>query len=137
MDPGVSGQDGADAPYWQGLRDGRLMLPKCDGCGRWMWPAGRRCGTCGTIGIHWIECAPRASVFSWTRTWHRFAGTEGLELPFTSVVAEIDDCGIRLLGRLDDPDRIDPRIGESLTGRIDATVVGDRAIPTIVWRRAA
>ena len=79
----------------------------------------------------------RATLYSWTRTWHRFGLTEGLDLPFTSVVAAVDGCGIRLYGRLDDPDRIDPRIGEPLSGRIGETRVSDRAIPTIIWSRSA
>ena len=133
----MSSQDGADAPYWQGLEAGRLVLPRCEGCGRWIWPAARRCGVCGSTDMHWIERPMRASLFSWTRTWHRFAGTESLDLPFTSVVAEVDDCGIRLLGRLDDPDRIDPVVGEPLVGRPDATIVGADRIPTIIWSRQA
>lgn len=133
----MSRSDGADAPYWDGLAAGRLLLPRCDGCDRWMWPAGRRCGACGSIDVHWKERPMTATVFSWTRTWHRFGLTEALDLPFTTVVAEIDDCGIRLLGRLDDPDRIDPAVGERLTGRPGETIVGDDHIPTILWRRVA
>ena len=77
----------------------------------------------------------KATVFSWTRTWHRFAMTESLDLPFTSVVAEIDDCGVRLLGRCDDPGCENPQIGEALTGHLGETVVGDNHIPTIIWSR--
>lgn len=79
----------------------------------------------------------RARVFAWTRTWHRFGLTESLELPFTSIVAQVDDSEIRLLGRLDDPDRIDPVIGEPIAGRAGSTQVGSRAIPTILWSRSA
>lgn len=133
----MSRQDDADAPYWQGLEEGRLMLPRCGGCERWIWPAGHRCGACGTVGLTWAERPLVASVFSWTRTWHAFGGAETLGLPFTSVLAEIDDCGIRLLGRLEDPDQIDPRIGERLVGQIGATPVENDSIPTIIWSRAA
>lgn len=77
----------------------------------------------------------RAHIFAWTRTWHRFGLTEGLELPFVTIVAEVEGCGIRLYGRLDDPERIDPEIGARVTGRIGETQVGDRAIPTIIWSR--
>jgi hypothetical protein len=79
----------------------------------------------------------RGAVFSWTRTWHRFGLTESLDLPFTSVLAEIDDCGVRLLGRLEDPDQVDPRIGEALVGALSETVVGDDRPPVILWRRSA
>lgn len=127
--------DGADAPYWNGLAEGRLLLPRCDDCGRWMWPAGHRCGHCGVANIHWVERQPSATVFSWTRTWHRFGLTESLDLPFTTVLAEVDDCGVRLLGLLDDPHQVDPMIGDRLIGRHGVTVVGEDHIPTIIWSR--
>ena len=129
--------DGADAPYWQGLSEGRLLLPRCGGCDGWLWPAAHRCGACGATSVHWVERAMRATVFSWTRTWHRFGGTEAFELPFTNVLAAVDDCGIRLLGRLEGSDSAAPAIGEPLVGRPGETVVGDDRIPTILWSRAA
>lgn len=129
--------DGADAPYWAALEAGRLSLPRCGGCGRWLWPAGHRCGACGHIGVEWQDVEMRAKVFSWTRTWHRFGLTESLELPYTSVVAEIEGTPIRLMGLLDDPDRVDPQIGEPLVGRPAHTQVGEDAIPTIIWSRSA
>ena len=128
---------GEDAPYWQGLNDGRLMLPRCGGCGGWRWPAGHRCGSCAHIGMEWVEQPLEASVFAWTRTWHRFALTEGLDLPYTNIVAELSGSGVRLMGLLDDPDQINPTIGESVTGRIGRTQVGDRSLPVIIWSRSA
>lgn len=113
------------------------MLPRCDGCERWIWPAAHRCGACGGAGVHWEERAMTATVFSWTRTWHRFALTEAIDLPYASVLAEVENCGVRLLGRLDDPDRVDPVIGEPLTGRIGETIAGENRIPTIIWSRTA
>ena len=79
--------DGADAPYWIGLAEGRLVLPRCTGCQRWMWPAGHRCGHCGGGEVEWLERSPAATVFSWTRTWHRFGLTEALDL-MREVVTE-------------------------------------------------
>lgn len=77
-----------------------------------------------------------ATVFSWTRTWHAFGGAESLGLPFTTVLAEIDDCGIRLLGRLEDPDRVDPVLGQKLVGRAGTTTVDNDSIPVIIWSRS-
>lgn len=128
--------DGADAPYWEGLAAGHLLLPRCADCSRWLWPAVSRCGHCGSGDIAWVERAMTGTIFSWTRTWHRFALTEDLELPYVSAVVTVDDCGIRLLGRIDDPDRIDPLIGEPVHGRIGKTHVAGRDIPTIIWSRS-
>lgn len=85
----------------------------------------------------WEERALRATIYAWTRTWHRFGLTECLDLPFVSIVAVIDDCGIRLMGRMDDTPLADPVIGEAVAGRIGFTQVGDDAIPTIIWSRTA
>lgn len=133
----MSRLDGADRPYWEALADGRLLLPRCDECGHWLWPAGHRCGACGHLGMRWEERPMAATIFTWTRTWHPFDGTQSLEVPFTTVLAEIDDCGIRLLGLLDDPDRVDPRIGEPISGRPGHTMNEGDAIPTILWSRTS
>jgi len=134
---GMSLREGEDTPYWEGLEAGRLMLPRCAGCQAWRWPAGHRCGQCGHSGMAWVEQAMAATVFSWTRTWHRFGLTEGLELPYTNVVAQLTGSGIRLMGLLDDPAAVNPAIGEALTGRIGSTRVGSRHLPVIIWSRSA
>jgi len=133
----VSVRDGADAPYWNGLDAGKLMLPRCRGCGAWRWPAGHRCPDCGTTGMDWVEQPMAATIFSWTRTWHGFGGAESLDRPFVSIIAKLDESGIRLMGRMDDPDRVDPVIGDAVTGRMGTTHAAGRAIPTIIWSRTA
>lgn len=130
------GRDGTDAPYWQGLEAGKLMLPRCDSCGHWQWPATSRCSQCAAHNFSWIEMPMAATIFSWTRTWHRFGLTEALDLPFVSIVASVNGCGIRLLGRLVDNDRLDPVIGEAVMGTPGATMIEGRSIPTIIWHRS-
>jgi hypothetical protein len=135
MDSRMTMTTGEDAPYWQGLNDGKLLLPQCSDCHSWRWPAGHRCGTCLAIGMTWVEQEMKGTIFSWTRTWHRFGMTEGFDLPYTNIVAQIDGCAIRLMGLLDDPAQIDPRIGEPVSGRIGRTAVGERSLPVIIWSR--
>lgn len=133
----MSRRDGEDAPYWEALANGKLQLPRCEGCDRWVWPATHRCSACGALGVNWVDLPMKGTVFSWTRTWHRFGYTESLDLPFTTVLVTVDGCGIRLLGRLDDPGQVDPRIDEALVGRPGETIVGTDRIPTIIWSRCA
>lgn len=128
--------DGPDQPYWEALADGRLLLPQCSACGAWQWPAVDRCGSCASDNIVWVERAMEGEIFSWTRTWHRFDLTETLDLPFVSVVVAVADCGIRLMGRLEDDNEADPVIASAVVGRPGHTKVLDRNIPTIIWARA-
>lgn len=131
----VTGQLGAEEPYWDGLIAGKLVLPRCKGCGKWHWPAVWRCGECGSWDHEWIEQPFEGTVFTWSRTHHRFAGTEGLDLPYTVLLVELDGTGIRLQGLLEgDPTGL--KIGAKVTGHAARTPFADTSIPSIRWSLA-
>jgi len=124
----------ADAPYWEGLRNGRLMLQKCEACGHWQWPAVFRCSDCGTWSPPWREIAPKGTLFSWTRTWQAFPGLEPLGLPFISVLVALDEAdGHRLMGTLAGDDA-GIAIGKPVKGEIIERTLGGQTMPTVVWR---
>lgn len=127
---------GLDAPYWNGLAQGVLTLPRCGGCGRWQWPVVARCSECGHWGSSWHERPLLGRIYSWTRTWHRFAGTESLPLPYVTALVEIDGTdGKRLMGLIEhvaDQDAVP--IGAAVTGRIGSTTYGEEDVPVILWR---
>lgn len=130
----VTGQLGAEEPYWDGLAAGKLMLPRCKGCGKWHWPAVWRCGECGSWDQEWLEQDFSGTVFTWNRTHHRFPGTEGLTLPYTALLVELGN-GIRLQGLLEG-DESDLRIGAPVAGKPARTPFGDVSIPSIRWSLA-
>ena len=135
----VTGQPGAEGPYWDGLAAGRLVLPRCAGCGTWHWPAVWRCGACGSWDHAWHEQPLAGSVYSWTRTHHRFAGTEGIDLPFVTLLVGLDAVPVRLQGLLEGGDtgvEGGLAIGAKVTGRTATTRYGADAIPSIRWTLA-
>ena len=132
----VTGQLGAEGRYWDALAEGRLELPRCAGCGRWHWPAVWRCGDCGSWEHGWTATRLAGSVFSWTRTWHKFGGAEGLETPFVTALVTLADAPVRLLGVVEG-DETALRIGAPVSGRVGRTPFGEAAIPAIRWSLAA
>ena len=131
----VTGQLGAEGPYWDALAQGRLMLPRCNGCGKWHWPAVWRCGACGSWDHAWHEQPLAGTVFTWTRTHHRFAGTEGLDLPYATALVLLDAVPIRLNGLIEG-DESALAIGAAVTGRTAFTQFGKDKIPSIRWNLA-
>jgi uncharacterized protein len=131
----VTGQLGAEGPYWDALSEGQLLLPSCRDCGTWHWPAVWRCGACGSWQQDWHELRLTGSVFTWTRTHHRFGGTEGLALPYVTALVSLADVPVRLQGLIEG-DEADLHIGAAVTGRIDRTRFGDEHIPSIRWSLA-
>ena len=126
--------DGPEAPWWQGLAAGRLMMPRCRDCGRWYWPAVYRCGACGSWEQGWEAVAPRGVIYTWTRTHQNFQGLDRIRHPFASVVVTVDDVGVQLMGMLALAAADTPvAIGDRVTGRFDWIEARRGTIPVLVW----
>jgi len=124
---------GADGPYWQALAAGQLKLPRCNGCGHWHWPAVFRCGECGSWDQQWHDVEPRGTVFSWTRTWHPFDGSEKIGVPYVSLIVELPQCGGRRLLGLLEGDATGLAIGAPVVARVSETEVWGDRIPSLRW----
>jgi uncharacterized OB-fold protein len=131
----ATGQIGAEGRYWDALDEGRLELPRCKGCGKWHWPAVWRCGECGSWEHEWVEQPMAGTIFTWTRTHHRFGGTEGIAVPYVTVLVELDAVPIRLQGLLEGEEQ-GLKIGAKVTGRVDRTSFGEARIPSLRWKLA-
>lgn len=128
-------QGAVDAPYWAGLRQGRLLVQCCSGCGAWHWPAVWRCSTCGTWDPVWTEVPARGEIFSWTRTWHAFGGSP-LKPPFVIAVVSLSFAGgRRLVGNLVGPET-GLRIGAPVMGEFTSIDGTRQTVPVLRWRLA-
>ncbi|WP_219933822.1 Zn-ribbon domain-containing OB-fold protein [Streptomyces sp. NWU49] len=129
--------DGPDRPYWDGLRRGELRIPRCRDCSRHVWAPQRICPGCRGAAFDWPVVAPTATVFSWTRTWHPFLPELADHVPYTVVLARLDEVpSVRLLGMLVD-DESTLRIGAALHGVIQPAGPLTHDTPVLRWRLSA
>ena len=108
----------------------------CQGCGKWQWPAVSRCGDCGMSDPEWRDLPFEGVVFSWTKVHYPFAGTEGIGVPFVTVLAALPQAGNRRLLGLFEGDEATLDFDLRLKGRAAETKFGNRMIPSIRWRLA-
>ena len=85
--------DGADRPFWQGLRQREVRVQRCQDCGACQLPAARFCARCRSEISEWHAVAPRGVVETWC-VFHR-GYFDGLEVPYTVIQVQLD-CGVRL-----------------------------------------
>lgn len=129
--------DGLDAPYWDGLAEGRLLLQHCAGCGTWIWGPQWACPSCRALEPGWDEVPPAGVVFSWTRTHQPFVPEFREVLPYVTVLVELPDAGgRRVLGLLLDDDGADPVIGERVRGVIQPPSDLTSGHAVLRWKRA-
>lgn len=100
------------APFWEGLRRGQLMLPRCPRCGRFQWYPQAMCPGCRHIGLEWVPVAPYGRVYTYTILRRSFVpGFEG-RLPLIIAFVEMEEApGPRLITNLIDADEDEVAVG--------------------------
>ena len=86
------------APWWDALREHRVVLQRCEVCSKRRFPRVPSCPWCGTPGGVDDEVDARGRVYSWIVVHRALTGTH--EVPYTVAVVELEG-GPRLLGRLE------------------------------------
>lgn len=117
---------GMDLPHHEGLRDHRLVLPRCESCDTWTWPPDVICWNCHTFGLGWTEVEPRGRIYSWTRVWHAARPELTSSLPYIVVLVELPHAShVRLIGNLLGPGDQEVRCGTSVTGVFEDSPTGE------------
>jgi uncharacterized OB-fold protein len=77
--------------YWDGLRDRKLLMPRCDACGKYWFPPSLLCPHCNATKWTWTSTSGRGRIFSYVvyhRVYHPgFAD----EVPYAVAVIELDE----------------------------------------------
>lgn len=117
-------------PFWDALREHRIVIQRCDDCARWVHYPRIRCPYCGSGALTFAPVEPRAMLHSFTVARQATAPQFAAEVPQKIAIVELD-CGVRLTTTLvtDDPDSIRP--GAALDAVFDD---GDDGITLLRFR---
>ena len=86
-------------PYWDGLKEGRLLFQKCGDCGTIRHYPRQVCENCFSMEVDWIESSGNGKVHSWTVSQHAFHLSFKDDLPMTFVTVDMDE-GVRVVAQL-------------------------------------
>jgi hypothetical protein len=104
------------ARFQTGLRERRLTLQRCAGCGRARYPVAPACPWCTTAEHSWEDVDGAAELFTWVRYRRPFHPAFASLVPYVVVLAELQ-VGPRLFGRLRDD--LEPRTGMALEAVVE------------------
>lgn len=124
MKPWVSDEA---APYWEGTRDGRLVLPRCTDCDTVIWYPRGFCPACASFAIEWFEADGTGVVYSHAVA-RRGQGPYRDVAPYVVAYVELDvpgGSGPRVMTNIVgcDPDTVE--VGMAVTAVFDAAETGD------------
>jgi len=58
--------DEISAPFFDGARQGKLMLQCCAACGRWSFPVRERCPHCFAARLEWKPASGKGTLYTYT-----------------------------------------------------------------------
>jgi uncharacterized OB-fold protein len=95
-----------NAFFWEGVREGRLLIQRCTGCGRLQHPPGPMCPACHGLEWDYVEASGRGRVYSFVVAHH--PPVPPFEYPNAIVLVELEE-GTRLVSNLPgvDPAKIE------------------------------
>lgn len=87
--------DPVSQPYWDALREHRLVLQKCANCGAIRHYPRPVCDKCYSMDVEWTDASGKGTVHSWTVSHHAFHFSFKRDLPITLALIDLEE-GVRL-----------------------------------------
>ena len=107
-------------PYWNALKEERLLVQRCRDCGETQLYFRAVCRSCWSRDVEEVEASGKGTVYSYSISYSVGDPALKAELPYAIVMVDLEE-GARVLSRLDgDPDAV--RIGDAVVAtfrRID------------------
>jgi hypothetical protein len=82
--------DDLDQPFWEGCRDGKLLVHQCGVCGRAYWPASC-CIEHGAATMTWVPATGLGTVHTYTIFHHAYDEWLAERVPYVIAVIELDE----------------------------------------------
>lgn len=120
------------APFWEGTRQGKLLLKTCDKCGHIDHPPYLFCTRCGAEETTWKQASGRAVLSAYTINMYAVPVPFIEELPYVLGFVDLPE-GPRMISNIVDCDHADLHSGMALEVVFHKTDV-DIVLPK--WRPA-
>lgn len=105
--------DAETEPFWQGARDGKLLLRRCAGCARTSFYPRRFCPFCWSTDVSWEQASGQATLYTWSVVHSNDLPPFRERLPYVAAVVDLAE-GPRMMTNVVDCDAEALAIGMAL-----------------------
>ncbi|HEU0204480.1 MAG TPA: Zn-ribbon domain-containing OB-fold protein [Burkholderiaceae bacterium] len=98
-------------PFWDACSEGRLILPRCNGCQQYFFRPEVACTHCFATDWRWVDASGRATLYSYSIV-HR-APAPGFKTPYVFAIVELEE-GVTMFSNIVGCEPEDVRIGMAL-----------------------
>jgi uncharacterized OB-fold protein len=87
------------APFFEGARQGQLVVQACGECGTLRFPAQELCANCLSSQADWVKMSGRGEVYSYNVMHQVYHPGFAAEVPYAVVVIKLEE-GPKLVSNL-------------------------------------
>ncbi len=77
--------------YWEAAAEGRLTIPKCNQCGRFIWYPRELCPDCSTTDVTWTQVSGQGHIYGLSIVRRGAYPDYGDAMPYAYAVVELDE----------------------------------------------
>jgi len=113
--PPVPVPDPLSAFFWEGAREGKLLIQRCNSCGTFVHLPRPICRSCQSFDLAPAQVSGRGTLYSYTATYKAFHPYFVSRVPYLLATVELaEQPGLMVLTNLVDVEEPDVRIGMEL-----------------------
>lgn len=106
-------------PFWEGCRQGKLLLQYCDQCQQHQFYPRLYCMHCGSTNVRWVSASGRGVIYSYTVIHQNKSPEFVQDTPYNVAVVQLAE-GPRLMSTIVETDLAELRIDLPVTVVFDA-----------------
>jgi uncharacterized OB-fold protein len=85
--------------FWEGAKEGKLLLQVCKNCNSKIFYPRKYCPECWSGNLDWIEASGKAKIFTFSTAYSMVEPKFMDELPYTIAYVDLEE-GIRMMTRI-------------------------------------
>lgn len=86
-------------PFWEGTRQGKLMIQKCSDCNKHIFYPRLVCPHCFSDNVGWVQASGRGTVYSYTVVHSNAPSAFLADMPYVVAVIRLEE-GVQMLSNI-------------------------------------
>ncbi len=86
-------------PFWDGCRNGKLLIQRCGECGRHIFYPKLFCPFCLSRDVQWVESTGRGKIYSYTVVCAYQPTPFSADVPYVVAIIDLDE-GVRMMSNV-------------------------------------
>ncbi|MGZ8268377.1 MAG: Zn-ribbon domain-containing OB-fold protein [Burkholderiales bacterium] len=120
-------------PFWEGAREGRLVMQKCGACGHIRYPISHVCPDCLSYEFEWTPLSGRGEVFSYVVFYQLYNKAFADDIPYNVAQIQLDE-GPRMMSNIVGADNDAVKVGDKVEAAFEKAT-DEITIPKFRLRR--